>query len=241
MRQSRIISVTLIAALKLGGFCNAQTIQPAKAPTTYYVGVQSFRGRYEVFYPTTPSEVGVEPWQLVAGIQLAPRWVVQVGYSYSSRRSVEDPSYTGTTLIGQYISGRRGSDSHEQAVPLLLNYAVVRSPNPRLQIDVIVGLTWVQTAFRSYGTDYIDGQVAKEYYVSDHATQFYFTGGLGARYPFGRHFEGVFNWTYSRNFRSVPEVVHFSVTGNRYGLTRALSLGLRYRFAVKKKVPAAGS
>ncbi|MFD2721788.1 hypothetical protein ACFST9_23935 [Hymenobacter monticola] len=70
------------------------------------------------------------------------------------------------------------------------------------------------------------------------ATHLYATGGIGLRYPFGRNFEGVFDWTYSKNFRPASEYVHLAVTGNKLGLTRALSLGLRYRFAVGKKKAA---
>lgn len=83
--------------------------------------------------------------------------------------------------------------------------------------------------------------MVREVRLGDQATQLSITAGLGIRYPFGHHFEGVFDWTYSRNLKSVPEYVHQQVTGNKWGMTRALSLGLRYRFAVKKKVAASGS
>ena len=71
-----------------------------------------------------------------------------------------------------------------------------------------------------------------------HATNGYYTVGVGVRVPLGRHVEGVLDGTYNRNLHTASEAVNFNTTGNRYGLTRALSIGLRYRFNVRKKPSA---
>ncbi len=120
-------------------------------------------------------------------------------------------------------------------MPLLARYAMVRFPSPRLQVDAILGLSLVGTRDEFSVENRVNGQVVASYSEQNKATHLYATGGLGLRYPFGRRFEGVFDWTYSKNFRYAPDYVHLAVTGNQWGITRALALGLRYRFAVKKK------
>lgn len=89
--------------------------------------------------------------------------------------------------------------------------------------------------FRVYGSDFVDGQLVRETNLQDRATQFYVTAGLGLRYPFGRHFEGVLDYSYSRNLKSVAGGLHQQVSGNSLGLTRTFGLGLRYGFDVKRK------
>ncbi|WP_345126781.1 outer membrane beta-barrel protein [Hymenobacter antarcticus] len=234
MKHAFLFLVMAIGAPLLQFPCQAQEAKAA-LQNRYYVGLQTFMGSYEMFYRTTPRLLGIKPWQVVAGAHLTRRWAVQVGYTTSNRSSIEDPSYTGTTLSGQYVSGRRGSDSREQAAVLLMRYSLIRRPHPRLQVDVLAGLTLVSSRFSVYGADFVDGQTVREYYSGDHATQFYATAGLGARYPFGKHFEGVFDYTLSRNLKSVPAGLHQQVSGSSLGLTRAFGLGLRYRFALHKK------
>jgi hypothetical protein len=206
----------------------------------FYGGIQSLISSYEVFYPSAPHLSRISPWQLVAGTQLSSRWAVQVGYTYSHDVHDHNPSYTGTTVSGEPMSGSLYNELWEQAIPLGFRYCLLRWPKPRLQIDVIAGTTVVTSRFQFDEVNKISSRVTHEFHSSGHATQLYATLGLGARYPFGRHFEGVFDYSYSRNLRSVPEGLHLAVSGNEWGLTRAYSLGLRYRFNLKKKAATPG-
>lgn len=189
-----------------------------------------------MFYPHTSGSAGVHPWQLTVGGNVSTRWAIQVGFSYQNEYEYRAPLYTGTRLNGDYIDGFKTSKRWTYCVPVLARYAVVRYPKPRLQIDALLGLTLLGAESIYEVEDRVNGQVVRQYsYGGGKATQGYYTAGVGFRYPFGRHFEGVFDWTYNRNFRSAPEGVNFNTTGNPYGLTRAINLGLRYRFNVRKK------
>lgn len=237
-KQAIVISLILLGTA-------VQVHAQAAMPNTefpVFVGVHAFNGAYEVFFPRTPNLSGTGlSWQLTAGVNLSPRFALQLGGTYSRTKFDDDPSYIGTTTTGQSTQGSYHSKRWTHCVPLLARYAVVRSPRPRLQVEALFGASVVATRDVFWGDNRINGQVVSEFYEENKATHVYATGGLGFRYPFGRRFEGVFDWTYSRNLRAVPEAVHQGVTGNKWGLTRALSLGLRYRFAVKKKAVAADS
>ena len=215
--------------------CNAQKNGPVSSPR-YYVGVhQLYRIGYQVFYSNTPGAVSVHPWQITLGLNASPRLALQLGVSYTTERNQMDPAYTGTMLNGDYVDGATDSRQWTYCVPVLARYAMLRYPKPRFQVDGILGLTLLGTSYTESAEDRVNGRVVRSYYDEGKATQLYATVGLGLRCPFGRHFEGVFDWTYNRNFQSASEYVNFNTTGNRYGFTRAISLGLRYRFDVKKK------
>lgn len=233
MKKIRLSS--LLASLLLFSATASAQVAASPTPVRYYVALSSIRSNYEVFYPTTPQLAVITTGQATVGVQFNPRWAMQLGYAYSRDKSSQDPAYTGTTLAGQYITGRRSNDSWEQAFPLLVRYALIGRPNPRLQIDFIGGGTVVDGRFSVHYIDFVDGQVVREFNAGDHVTQLYFTAGLGVRYPFGKHFEGVFDYMLSRNFKAVPASFHQQVSGSSLGLTRAFSLGLRYRFALHKK------
>jgi len=206
-----------------------------KQPVRLFVGTQAIESHYEVIFPSTPNDTGAGPWQITAGVHISPRLVLQLGYTRARESHSDDPSYIGTSLSGQYLDGSRYTNRATDCLPLLARYAIVGYAHSRLQIDGLLGVCLLKTAEASGAENRVNGQVVSRRYTNDKATQLYATGGIGFRYPFGRHLEGVFDWTYSRNFHPSSEAVHLSVTGNKWGLTRALSLGLRYRFALKKK------
>jgi hypothetical protein len=234
----RIFMAGLVAPLFGALPCRAQEKSPDATPR-FYVGVHHlYNTGYQVFYPDTPGSAGVHPWQLTAGGNVSTRLAIQIGFSYQNESKYRDPLYTGTRLNGDYIEGFQTSKRWTYCVPVLVRYAVVRYPKPRLQVDVLLGLTLLGTESSYEVEDRVNGQVVRQYSYGGKATQGYYTAGVGFRYPFGRHFEGVLDWTYNRNFRSTSEGVNFNTTGNRYGFTRAINLGVRYRFNVRKK-PAA--
>lgn len=216
----------------------AQVVVKPPVPFTLFVGAQAFQSHYAVFFPVSPNNTGVGMWQLVVGGNLSRRLAIQGGYTYVHDLHIDNPSYTGTNTLGQQVSGSSYNERRTSCVPFLVRYSALRFPSPRLQVDLIAGATLLQTEYILEMEDRVNNQVVESIYDQDKVRQLYATLGLGLRYPFGRHVEGVFDWTYSRNFRTNPSSVNLSVTGNGFGLTRALSLGLRYRFNVGKKIPA---
>jgi hypothetical protein len=218
--------------------CQAQAESPAATPR-FYVGVHLlYRVGYQVFYPDTPGSASVQPWQLTVGGNATPRLALQAGISYTRELDHFDPSYTGTMLNGDYVDGAYDSKRWTYCVPVLARYAVVRFPRPRLQVDALAGLTLLGTESRVQSEDRVNGQVVRQNSYEGKATNGYYAFGVGVRCPVGRHVEGVVDWTVNRNFRPASEGVNFNTTGNRYGFTRAISLGLRYRFNFPKKPSA---
>jgi hypothetical protein len=209
------------------------------SPPRFYVGVHLlYRVSYQVFYPDTPGSAGPHPWQLTVGGNVTPRLALQAGLSYTREHQHMDPSYTGTMLNGDYVDGSFDSKRWTYCVPVLARYAVVRFPKPRLQVDGLLGWTLLGTQSREQGEQRVNGQVVHQSTYLGQATNGYYTFGMGVRCPFGRHVEGVVDWTYNRNVRPSSEAVNFNTTGNQHGFTRALTLGLRYRFNGRKKPSA---
>ena len=215
-----------------------QTEQVQKQPVRLFVGAQAFESHYEVIFPSSPNDTRAGAWQITAGVYVSPRLVLQLGYTRTRESQSDDPTNIGTSLSGQHLDGSSYTKRATDCLPLLARYTVVGYSHTRLQIDGILGLCLLKTTEASGAENRVNGQVVSSRYTNDKATQLYAVGGIGFRYPFGQHLEGVFDWTYSRNFHTSSEAVHLSVTGNKWGLTRALSLGLRYRFVVKKKAAA---
>lgn len=237
------ITVGLVLALALVVMQTRAQTMSGQPNFPYFVGAHAFNGSYEVFFPATANSAGTESsWQLTLGRALSRRWAVQLGVTYARKSFVDDPSYTRTTLSGQYEEGAYRSERGTFCLPVLARYALVRRSRPRLQVDAVAGLTVVRVWDEFTVENRVNGLVVARYAEGGRATHAYLTAGLGLRYPFGRRFEGVLDWTYSRNLRAVPDRVHLAVVGNPLGLTRAVGLGLRYRFALKRKSAAgAGS
>lgn len=224
----------LFAALS----CHGQATAPVVAPR-FYVGVQLlYRVSYQVFYPDTPGSAGPHPWQLTVGGNVTPRLALQVGVSYTREHDHQDPAYSGTMLNGDYVDGSFDSKRWTYCVPVLARYALVRFPKPRLQVDGLVGLTVLGTESHEQAEQRVNGHVVQHRNVLEQATNGYYSVGMGVRCPVGRHVEAVVDCTYNRNFHSASEAINFNTTGNQHGFTRALSVGLRYRFNVRKQ-PAA--
>ncbi len=217
--------------------CRAQDPKSSTLPARYYVGAHLNRTTYEVFYPSTPGVTGTAPWEVIIGRQITTRWAVQLGYAYSHSRYYENPEYTLTTVSGQHIYGWRSSDVWTHALPLTVRYSVLSQPRARLRVDIIAGSAWVNARAGDAAEEFIDGQSQGRLTDGDHTTQLYLTAGLGARYLFGRHLEGVFDYTWIRNLKYAPEYIHLETTGNAWGITRSISLGVRYRFNIGKHKP----
>lgn len=150
--------------------CQAQEMKPSQPRLSYYVGIEAIRGSYEVLYPSVPLLSSSGPWQFSVGATIMPSLRLQLGVAGSSHTSREDPAYTGTTLSGSYVSGKRGSDSYTLSVPLVLRYSLIRRAQPRLQIDALVGVTLLADSYKLFYVDYVDGVIVRDYHEADHVT-----------------------------------------------------------------------
>lgn len=219
------------------GSLGAHAQQPAFSAgkeRPFFIGTHLFQSSYEVFFPATPNSTGARPWQLIGGYRVCSRFALQLGYAHAHELYQSDPSYTGTTLTGHFVSGSSYSERWTQCLPLTARYVVLYAGR-HWQVDALLGLTLLKTRALARGENRVDGQVVSHVEQDLQATQGYASGGVGLRYAFGRHLEGEWDWTYSRNFHQAPEYVHLETVGNKWGLTRALSLGLNYRFAIRRR------
>jgi hypothetical protein len=215
--------------------CHAQTLSGSTALPQFYVVTYLSTADYELIYPTTPNLGGTDPWMAAVGKQLATRWAVQLGYAWRHYKTGEDPSHVGTTANGQPTYGWRSSETWTHALPFTVRYTLLPASRARLQLDLIGGGTWVSSRFRVAAEDFINGQSQGLVSQQDQTRQWYLTAGLGARYSFSQHVEGVFDYALIRNTQRIPDYVHLGTVGNKWGLTRSISLGLRYRFNLKKQ------
>lgn len=234
-----VLALLLALALK-PVTSQAQNKQPDANRSPYFVGLQTANNRYEVLYRrSSPGEARITTPLITVGFYFLPRLAVQLGYGYLHEAS-EDPGASGVTLSGQSITlNRHGQENWQQAFPLLARYSLSNRSRSRLRADALAGLTMVTSRFNFHNEHLLDGQVTFQENISDHATQFYVTIGAGLRFVINRHFEAVGDLAWSRNLDTAPEYIHQEVTGNKWGITRAVNLGLRYRFAVREKTPAA--
>jgi hypothetical protein len=207
----------------------------------FFIGSSGYQSNYEVFFSPNPidnSTASTGPWQLNVGVALSFRLECQIGYSYRHEHEFMDPFYSGTNSSGQTVSGASINDFWTHCIPVLARYTVLHCSKNRFRIDGLLGFTILNAREFSAVENRVNSLVISSLATDYQATQLYASFGFGGRYSFGQHFEGILDWTYSRNFRQASPDVHFQATGNEYGLTRALSLGFRYRFAMKKKAVA---
>ncbi|MBF9237601.1 outer membrane beta-barrel protein [Hymenobacter sp. BT683] len=214
--------------------CAAQTAS-VPAPGRFYVGASFIRKEYLVYSDARRYTQQARPWEAVAGVQVTPNWALQVGFANRVSRSSPTPGYYGEDgqLIGDVQTTYRIT-----ALPVLVRYTALRERHTGLQLDVVGGGTVAFSSIEEHYLGFVGGPPVVEQTFTERTTQKYVTAGLGVRYPLGRHVEGVLDWAYSRNLASMPTEQRKGFTGNKYGLTRAVGLGLTYRFHGFKK-PAA--
>lgn len=213
----------------------AQPVAGTSPKLPYYVALQYSQANYEIYYPSTPNYNSIYAPQLVVGWQLKPRLAAQVGFGFERTSYRQDPSYTGTTVAGVPIYGWSQEKTYMHSFPVLMRYSLVQYRKTRVQLDFLAGATVLYAKFRSEGAGYVGGQLVRQSSYGDQATQFYLAGGFGVRYLFRPRIEGVFEAIWSRNTKEVPSVVHLNVSGNSLGITKAYSLGLRYRFNLRRQ------
>lgn len=226
--------LTVVSICSLALSCQAQDVENSSLPTRYYVEAKLDRSSYEVFYLGAANRGSTSPWAVNIGKQLTSRWALQLGYAYFHDGYYRNPEYTLTTVTGQHVYGWRSSDTWIHTIPLAVRYAIISQPQSHLQVDVLGGSTWLNARVEQAGEEFIDGQSQGRLSNEFRTTQLYITLGLQTRYTFSRHLGGMINYALIRNTKSVPEYVHLSLAGNKWGITRSISIGVSYLFNVRK-------
>jgi hypothetical protein len=230
-----------LVLLGLGGSfgTNAQTPGLLATPKAYYVGVQAGGSRYEMFYrnPTvTPTVFVISPWLLTAGYYPTPRLALQLSFTHS-RTTYDSPGAILVLPNGQLaLYNIYHEEDAQTALPLVLRWSLSK-PTTRLQADAIVGITWAHHFYQATSYDQLNGKITREYAYGNQGSLGYLTVGLGGRYGISQHFEATGEVSWSRTMKDASRAIHRQVSGNSLGLTRSMSIGVRYRFNLRK--PAA--
>lgn len=235
----------LIGSLLVGCFgihlACAQHVASTKTPPDrrrFYVSLQLAEGSYELYYDKTiltPTVAQVaSPFMM--GFYLTDRLAIQAGYGRESSNSNNVGGYERTPS-GQVIRhGITLSSETTYLLPVTLRYALSRR-RPRLRADLLLGLAYAHSAYDYDAHTEVDGVTVGPHTTdSGQGGQVCLTGGLSGRFVFNRHFEAVVDYMINRNLKDMPAYTHQQVTGNRWGLTRSISLGLRYRFNLHKPI-----
>ena len=216
--------------LALPAAVRAQTDSVARRPGPFFVGAgytingRSYQVKYDELMSFRPSN-----WLLVAGYHFTPRLAVQVGYAPRKDRYY-DLAFASYTPSGDLLENRLLGENWSHLLPVLARYSLIQRPNPRLQIDALLGATLLYAGYSGRRDLYLNRQLTATERTAGEAIHVYAQAGLGLRYPFGRHFEGSLDWTYARLLRATTVQENRQTLGNDWGLTRTLAVGLRYRF-----------
>ena len=235
MRKITIIASVMLAC-SFPGICQAQDSELVPAPYRFYVDGQLANYRYIFDYSTSPNVTDVSPWYLNAGYYISPRLAVQVGVMYM--HDTFTGGGAGVNSAGKPIADIHIDNTWNTVIPLLVRFTLIRTSDRRFNMDVLAGGTYGFSHGRSERTETIAGQVTK--YSLDEVRQpgFFLTAGLAGRFIFNRRWEIVGDWTYSRNTANISQQSYWQA-GVPNGRTRGLSLGVRYRFNLKRKATAA--
>jgi len=206
-----LASVPLVSA--------AQTVPPVVPAPPVYVGlgasVLSYAPASSYSYLTHIGPL------LMLGVQLTPRWALQVGTSFSKRRDAASQSVllSAGQLLSAYSYDNRSTTF---TVPLLARYTL-DSPPSRFQGDVVAGVTLLHTSLHSTSRSTSAGQPP---YVTDERSTFTrgnLSFGLGARYALLTRLDltvdGLGNVTVNDTFYQFRDRLFFSLFG-----------GVRYHF-----------
>ena len=237
---SLLSAVAGVGLWLLGSTCWAQ--RPARQLPfgRYYVEVHLNRADYELLGFKDLGVGGTSPWMVAVGRQLSPRWAAQLNYAYAHDGFYQNPSYTGTTTTGQIRYGWRSSDVWAHTATALVRYRLYQSASSRLRLEAFGGGAGLSSRFEIAGEGFVAGVSTGVERREGATRQVYLTAGLGACFSVTKHLEGVVDYGYIRNLKEAPDYVHLNTVGNKWGLTRTMSLGLRYRFNLPRRpVPAA--
>jgi hypothetical protein len=198
---------------------------PATAPPVprLFAGLSASFGGYPLpaSAPWGAGGVNVATVGPVLGVQLRPRWALQLGAAYDEARSTTAYRYdTDPLLPGRYE--KRTFRLRTLVVPVLARYALTRHAGHRFQAEAVGGASAVlatgpATVYRMH-----EGTVESSYRERQRSASACLTLGLGARYALWPRLEATAEAVLNR------QVSH--PTRSRYGANPNLSAGLRYRF-----------
>ena len=242
--MKKLFGMTCLGCLSIH-LAYAQQIAPATTtpdPRRFYVGLQLAQGEYELHYDNilTPTVAQVAP-KFAIGFYLTNRLAIQTGYARQSSK-VDGVGGVERLPSGQVRTGFFKNSTSDYVVPVTLRYALSKR-RPRLRADFLLGLAYVHSSFVSDSHTEIDGVTVagSEKASNGQGGQLCASLGLGGRWVFNRHFEALADLMVNRNLQEVPASTHQQATGNKLGLTRSISLGLRYRFNLRKPTAAPAS
>ncbi|UYZ62350.1 outer membrane beta-barrel protein [Hymenobacter weizhouensis] len=225
--NSPVRSVVLVCALTLCASvaCAQRAPFPARR---LYMELHAASQRYAFVYSSgSPHKPTVGPAKVNIGYFVSPRLALQVGILYRTKEI--NQTSTGTTIAGIPSQTKRKKEEWTTVLPVLARYSLV-AVSERLKVDVLGGVTLLQSRFNSTRTTTEGGQVVEDVQSSEKATATYATGGLGLRYALGRkkRLELVSDATISRNTAGLSPSVARYLLIPKWGGTSALSIGMRY-------------
>ncbi len=164
-----------LVALVAGVLPVVSVAQTTTTPARYYVGVggsmlNSFSsGSSRIFGPS-----------LTAGLQFRPRVALQAGLTVGWRNSSSSYSYR---VDGQSLPTVYTSDSHSTliTVPVLLRYTLTPAVK-RLQVDALMGLSFLVSAGRGTSTITYSDQTQYDYPYSGTSFRGSLVAGPALRY-----------------------------------------------------------
>jgi hypothetical protein len=241
MNAYKIIATFMLAVFNSLN-TSAQSFE-AKRKFMFYVTVSRGDSKYVVRYPYTPTypfgSISFSSWRPAVGFFISPQLAIE--YTWSKHSRTDRQTATGTTMNGRPAMEELLSTNDAWAIPLTARYNLLRGKQRRFNVDVLAGLSFVNSRATSRFTRIEDGQVVNGYYVEAEGSGFHGMVGLAGRYAVGQHFELVGDFGFNRPLRKVEPEYYRLIIGNPSGLTRNRSIGLRYRFNLRKPRKVAGS
>lgn len=143
----------------------------------------------------------------------------------------------GTTITRQPTTDVRTYQNWNTAVPVLVRFTLIRTADRRFRVDALAGGTYFFAHARFEEVKTIAGQVTESRLDEVRKSDLFVTAGLVGRFIFGQRWEIVGDWMYSHNTANISKQSYWQA-GVPNGRTRGLSLGVRYRFNLKRKALA---
>lgn len=222
----RFLSI-LSALIFLSGTAQAQD---TPSFPRWYGSLQYGRQNYQLFYPrkAEPFRTNERRPQFALGYQFTPKWSTQLGWSpgYGEYNGSE----VGTNELGQPVSAINWSKNRSNVFVGLVRYTFAHEVFRNLRPEVFIGPTVLFDRNWGEGTRTENGQVVLQQKSDVRSTNVYALLGAAAVYSFGRHFQATADLTFNKNFKRTLDAYDVNTTGNRAGISRSVSLGVRYRF-----------
>jgi hypothetical protein len=195
----------------------------------FYISLQVASQRYEFLYPSgLPHKPTIGLGKAGVGYHITNRFALQADFVY--HHSQIEATGRGTTLAGLPRLSETKSEEWDWAIPILIRYDITAQIK-RFHFDLLGGITKVYSRFRSSHSITEGEEITFRSTNAERASATYVTGGVGARYGFGRHrkLETLTDLTLNKNTDKLPQAVHNRLDA-RWGITSALSIGIRYSF-----------